>query len=557
MEYHFEKRLCSMQLEKPDSLKYSRRSFLLHSGVVLWPLSTCFGAASAEDSFRADDSSGGFLNVRRCGAKGDGQTNDTEAIQSAIERTGSVGGTIVFPPGRYRAGTLRLRNNLTIHLTAGATLLASPDDADFEPYEELLYSTYADRETSDFGFALLRGRDLENISIVGPGRIDGNRSKRGGPKPIALKNCHRVLIRDLTLVNSPNYNISLLGCDDVDILGVRILNGYCDGIDPDCCQRVRISNCLVECWDDAIVPKASYALGHRRSTENVTVTNCVLSTACNAFKLGTESSGDFKNIVVSNCTVYGQPEKWKRNPISGVSLEMVDGGTLERVAISNIAMTGARVPLYVRLANRGRSQTKPTPHNLQRILISDIVATGAALTSSITGIPGYPVRGISLKNIRLTAHGGGHAELASRTVPELEKEYPDGDKFGELPAYGLYCRHVENLVLDDVHLDLETPDARPAFVLEDVSGADLRLITAAPPQGGSPVWAMQAVQECYLQGSRALPGTRAYLKLGGSQSARVHLAGNDLSAALKPYVVAADVPATCFRHEGNLLPQRY
>src|SRR5262249_21920256 len=108
----------------------------------------------------------------------------------------------------------------------------------------------------------------------------------------------------------------------VNIEGVTILNGYCDGIDPDCCHHVRIANCFVEAWDDAIVPKASFALGYRRSTENLTVTNCVLTTACNCFKLGTESSGDFKNITVSNCAMYSSPQLWKRKPSSGVSLEM-------------------------------------------------------------------------------------------------------------------------------------------------------------------------------------------------------------------------------------------
>src|SRR5206468_10858933 len=162
-----------------------------------------------------------------------------------------------------------------------------------------------------------------------------------------------------------------LGCDHVDICSVTILNGYCDGIDPDSCRFVRIANCFVESWDDAIVPKASFALGLRRSTEHVTVTNCVLTSACSCFKLGTESCGDFKNITVSNCVMFGQADLWKRNPQSGISLEMVDGARIERVTVSNIAMADIASPIFVRLGNRGRAQETPLAGSLQGISISD------------------------------------------------------------------------------------------------------------------------------------------------------------------------------------------
>ena len=171
---------------------------------------------------------------------------------------------------------------------------------------------------------------------------------------------------------------------------MTILNGYADGIDPDCCHHVRIANCYVEAWDDAIVPKASFALGYRRSTENVTVTNCVLTTGCNCFKLGTESSGDFKNITVSNCAMFARPDLWKKKPTSGVALEMVDGASVERIAVSNIVMADMESPIFIRLGNRGRAQAVHKPEHLEDISITDIVATGAERASSITGIPGYP-----------------------------------------------------------------------------------------------------------------------------------------------------------------------
>src|SRR5205085_413958 len=222
------------------------------------------------------------FNVLRFGAKGSGLVNDTAAVQRAIDAAGRDGGCVYFPPGRYLCGTLRLRSHVLLQLESGATLLAAPHRSDFDVYEKLGYPSFSDLETTDFNYALIQGRELEHVGIFGPGRIDMARTSRGGPKPIALKLCRNILIRDLTIENSPNYNISLLGCDWVDITGVTIRNGYCDGIDPDCCRHVRIANCFVESWDDAIVPKASPSLGYLRRTDYVTVTNCVLTTGCNA-----------------------------------------------------------------------------------------------------------------------------------------------------------------------------------------------------------------------------------------------------------------------------------
>src|SRR5439155_13921416 len=227
---------------------------------------------------------------------------------------------------------------ITRLLAAGATMIASKDDQDFDRYEEPGYASHADRETTDMSFDLLQGRGVRQVSILGPGRIDGNRSKRGGPKPIALKQCRNIQIHDLTVDNAPNYNISLLGCDGVDIVGVTIRNGYSDGIDPDCCRNVRIAGCRIESRDDAIVAKTSLALGVRRSTENVIVTDCALVNVRNGLKLGTESSGDFKNIVFRNCTISARGEGWKPyprdwmpRPSAGVSIQNVDGGRLEQV----------------------------------------------------------------------------------------------------------------------------------------------------------------------------------------------------------------------------------
>jgi hypothetical protein len=526
----------------------SRRAFLWQAIGLAVPM-----VLSARSSSGAAKGSTEF-NVRAHGAMGDGRANDSRAIQGAIDAAGQSGGTVYFPPGEYLSGSLHLRSRLTLRLDAGATLIASPDDADFDPIEQLGYKSFSDPETSDFRFALLQGLDLAQVSILGPGKIDGNRTRRGGPKPIALKRCRAVAIRDVTIVNAPNYNISLLGCDVVDIRGVTILNGYSDGIDPDCCQNVRISNCRIESADDAIVLKSSFALGVRRATLNVTVTKCHLTTIHNALKLGTESTGDFKNVVFSDCTVIGRTHPWEGDLSSGVAIETVDGGRIDRVSVSDIRMTNVRSPIFVRLGQRGRGQDVPAGGALRNIVISNVMAVGAMTASSITGIPGYPVSEISLRNIRITVKGGGGAELVSRTVPELEKTYPDAYMFKDLPAYGLYCRHVLGLTLDEIELSVDRPDARSAVVLDDVGRARVRALRAMPPGEGEALLWLRSVRDCVVRALRPRAGTKAVVRLSGADTTGVHLEGNDFSQVEKVVVADVEVAASALRMGGNVMP---
>jgi polygalacturonase len=526
----------------------SRRAFLrrvagLATPVLLFPRALRAAEARAE------------LDVRKHGATGDGRTIDTRAIQAAIDAAGRVGGTVFFPPGGYLSGTLRLRGRITLRLDAGATLIASKDDGDFDPVERLGYDSFSDPETADFRFALLQGRDLTQLGIIGPGRIDGNRTSREGPKPIALKQCRNIRIRDLVIANAGNYNISLLGCDDVDVRGVIIRNGYSDGIDPDCCQNVRISGCDIESRDDAIVLKTSFALGVRRATQNVTVTGCHITTIHNALKLGTESTGHFKDIVFRNCTIAGQSHAWKGDLSCGISLGTVDGGNLERVSVSDIQMTDVRAPIFVRLGKRGRGQDVPMPGTLKNVSISNVGAVGAMTASSITGIPGHPISEIRLSNVRVTARGGAKAEVAAQLVPEYEKKYPDAFMYTDLPAYGLYCRHVRGLTLDGIELSVDRPDARPAVVLDDVRHARVRRLQAMPPAEGQPLVWLRSVQDCQLSGLRARPGTKAAVRLTGADTARVSLVGNDFSQVEKVAMIDASVRATALRIEGNVMPK--
>lgn len=537
-------------------MKITRKDFIAKSAAVVVP---ALAAVSGAGAFAAKRPRGGeyafpIFNVIHFGAKGDGMTKDTQAIQSAIDAAAEKGGTVFFPGGKYLSGTVRLKSFVTLFLDAGAVLLGSPDDGDYDAYEKLSYNSCSDKETTYFNFALIQGEDAHNFAIAGRGIIDGNRRKRGGPKPIALKRCQQILIHDITLRNAPNYNISMLGCDYVDIDGVTIFNGYADGIDPDCCRYVRIANCYIESWDDAIVPKASPSLGEIRPTEHLTVTNCVLTTGSNALKFGTESSGDFKNIAFSNCTVFARRNKWRgRGPATGVSLESVDGSHIDGVVVSNITMVGVRAPIFIRLGNRGRCQSTPTPGSLQNVSIANIVATGSTVTSSITGIPGHYVRNVTLQNIRISAAGGGEA-MSPQEVPEVIHKYPEENMFGKLPAYGLYCRHVRGLRLEGLNLQLENADGRPALITDDVGELDLLSLRAEPGSGDKPVVELRDANVALVQGARALPRTKKFLLVSGANTQKVHLMGNDLSEAQIPFITDSDVKKEALRELENLMP---
>jgi polygalacturonase len=474
---------------------------------------------------------GAAYNVKTFGAPGDGKLLATAGINKAIDAANAAGGgTVYFPPGTYLSGSIHLKSNVTLYLEQGAVLQASENPEVYDPIEDSQkqWAQFQDFGHTYFHNSLIWGEQLHDIAILGPGLIYGKgltrqADQRVGNKAIALKLCRNVIIRDISILMAGHFAILATGVDNLTIDNIKIDTNR-DGIDVDSCRHVRISNVSVNSpWDDAIVIKGSHALGFARATEDMTITNCEVSGFENGtfldgtykrsgppperngptgrIKIGTESEGSFKNIAISNCVFdYAR----------GLALETVDGAELEDVSISNITMRDiANAPIYVRLGRRMRAPQGTPVGSMRRVNISDIVVYSAdpRYASMILGIPGHNIEDLKLSNIRIYYTGGGTREQAAIHPPEEETEYPEPYRHGIMPAYGFFIRHVKGIEMTNVEVSFLKEDLRPAFVLEDVSGAEFNLVKAkhAP---GVPSFRLTDVEDFSLFHSGELSDTR-------------------------------------------------
>jgi len=308
-----------------------------------------------------------------------------------------------------------------------------------------------------------------------------------GNKAIALRGCRRILISGLTILHAGHFAILATACDNLTIDNLLIDTNR-DGIDIDACANVRISRCSVNSpWDDGICIKASYGAGVLRPVENVTVSDCYVSGfeegtlhdgtrgrrirhrggPIGRIKLGTEGSGGFRNIAISNCIFEF---------CRGLAIEQVDGSPMEDVVVSNITMREVmNAPIFIRLGARLRRPGEQGPATLRRVSIANLSASEVAPEHGIfiAGLPGHKVEDVRLSGIKVSYRGGGTAEEARREVPELPAGYPEPMLFGTLPSWALFARHVSGLHISGLESSLCGQDERPAFHLEDVSGASL------------------------------------------------------------------------------------
>jgi polygalacturonase len=526
----------------------SRRQFLRSASAACLTLPALLcdrPSYAAADRVRRGNRAAGvpdsWLDVRKAGAVGDGKAIDSYAINKAINDIAARGGGVVhFPAGTYACYTIRLKSQVALHLDPGATILAAS-----VPSEGLTTGGYDAAEPQgpwepfqDYGHnhwcnSLIWGDGLHDIAIFGRGLIWGKGLSRGshpdeklhlpaselpgvGNKAIALKNCHNVLLRDFSMLQGGWFALLATGVDNLTIDNVLVDTNR-DGFDIDCCRNVHITNCTVNSpWDDGICPKSSFALGYARASENITISDCYLTGSyelgsvldgswkllpievamrgTGRIKCGTESNGGFKNITISNCVF---------DKCRGIALETVDGANCEDITITGITMRDTRqCPLFMRIGRRMRGPPGAPVGTLKRVLVSNITSFSSwPLPCIIAGLADHPVEDIKISDVLLHQPGGGSAELARRQAPEEEGAYPEPTMFGELPATGFFIRHARNVELTNVEIQTASVDARPAFWLQDVVGADFFRVRV--PSG--PAYTLDQVAKFRSFGSQGMP----------------------------------------------------
>ena len=433
-------------------------------------------------------------NVRDFGATGDGKTIDTKAFNDAVLAASSLGGgTIYVPTGKYLCYSIKLASNITLYLENGATIIAAfPSESEgydvAEPNENNLFQDFGH---SHWHNSLLWAENQHDITICGDGLIFGqgltreeSRLQGVGNKAIALRDCYNVKLRDFKMLHCGHFAVLATGVDNLNIENLLVDTNR-DGFDIDCCRNVLISNCIVNSpWDDAIVLKSSYALGKFRDCENITVTGCHVSGFdlgsvfdatfqtdepqapdhghnCGRIKIGTESSGGFSNVLISNCSF---------SHCRGLALETVDGGVMENVVVTNLVMRDiVNAPIFLRLGSRQRSPEGTLIGAMRRILISNILVDSADSEYSciLSGILGHCIEDVVIENVSINFLGGYSADDGKIVPPENEKTYPEPWMFGRIPAKGFFIRHTDGLIIHNIRLCYQINDERPTFVIVD------------------------------------------------------------------------------------------
>lgn len=444
------------------------------------------------------------FNICEYGAVGDGVTIDSDAIDKAIEAAAEAGGGVVrVPEGIYACHTIHLANNVDLLIEEGAVIKAASHTigAGYDAPEENPFNAYQDFGHSHWCNSLIYGIGLENITISGGGIIDGELLSDGftfvkkstsidcdftledgaANKAIALKECRNVTLKDITISRGGHFALLATGVDGLVIEGLTVDTNR-DGLDIDCCKDVMIRNCTINsCFDDAVVLKTSYALGRYKPCENITISNCKISGYLvgslldgtkrefgenrkswhsGRIKLGTESSGDYRNIKVNNCSL---------EYCGGLHVESTDGALIENISFSDITIDRCTdSPIFVMIGSRLRSPEGKQVGTIRGVEFKNITSKDARADYGVivTGYRNNKVYDITFDNVTLHSVGGMSCDN-DKVVLEIEKQYPDPKTFGKMPSSGLYLRHVDGAILRDLNFSFTNPDSRPVIIKED------------------------------------------------------------------------------------------
>jgi hypothetical protein len=526
------------------SNKSPRRDFMKHfaaGAIMTLPTATLAHAATAVGAPKLkEEHAGPFFNIIEFGAVSDGKTPCTPAIQKAVDACAQAGGgKVIIPAGRFLTSAIFLKSHVHLELMSGSTLLFI-NDFDKVPtirgnWEGIPRTVYA---------SLITGEDLENVSITGRGTLDGQgeawwkaaralrelRRKLGleereienppgsplkwsRPCMINLYRCKNVLISGVTLVNSPSWNIHPVACENVNIDGVTITapedSPNTDGIDPDSCKNMRISNCYISVGDDCIIIKSGYKFknpGPKIPSENITVTNCVFGAGHGGVGIGSETAGGVKNVTISNCVCDGTDRGLRFKTARS------RGNVVENVRATNMVMRNVGEAVTVTMFYVGGdthaaepvSEETPTFRNFH---FSDIIATGVKRAALIEGLPEMPIQGLSLSNVVV-----------------------------EGAASGITCTNVSGMTFDNLLVNAEKG---PALAVDGVRNLEIYRFTTRKPKANQPVIRLENIQDAVLQSCTAAEGTETFLEIKGTTNRDVTLINNRLTRARQEVVFAA------------------
>ncbi|RKR14356.1 pectate lyase-like protein [Maribacter vaceletii] len=446
-------------------------------------------------------------NINEFGAKADGKTVNTEAIQKAIDACSEEGGGIVtIEGGTYISGTILLKDNVNLHVSENAILLASVNPNDFYSIDPFIDATGQYR-----GQCFIGAADVENISITGKGTIDGqgkmftpNNAKKtlkklglkekkedvtsliakdnqyvsknirysNRPFLVRLVRVTNSKLKDITLRQPAAWTLHFFQCNTFEVDGIKIFskaNKNNDGIDIDSSTDGIIKNSLINSDDDAICFKSTSLL----PSKDIVVKDCRISSGWGAIKFGTESQGNFENITVKDCHIFDTRG-------GGIKILSADGANASNILIDNIDMVNVEMPIFIRLCERRltyRGAEQQPVGSINNVKISNINAVSRKIEDLrmfptvgfyFSGTPNHKLGTITLENIDITLPGGGTEEHAKVIVPENEKEYPEFTKLGITPAYGMYARHISNLITKNISFKTTSDDARKEVITINV-----------------------------------------------------------------------------------------
>ncbi len=479
--------------------------------------------------------SGKSYDITRYGAKGDEKTVNTKFIQKAIDDCSkNGGGIVVIPKGKFFTGTVLLKDNVTLSMEEGASLLGSTDINDYQ-----LVDPFRTGNGAPMGYCFIGAVNAKNVGITGKGTIDGRgndllalagKSKR--PFLVRFVKSTGITLEGIHLTGSAAWTCHFFACKNVGISKVSIYSrglGNNDGFDIDCTQDVRIADCDINTGDDGLCFKTTWS---RMACRNIEVTGLKITSNHGGIKFGTESMAPFENIKISDCYIYDTNN-------GGIKMNTVDGAQIRNVQISDITMDNVRTPILLRLGSRlnvfrKESDTKQTTGCIENVTIRNVKAKAAKVAQIkppsgilITGVPGFAIQNLTLENIEISLAGGGTIEHSRVIVPEAENEYPEVRTFGPtIPAYGLWARHVDGLTLKNITLKLDSADMRPAFIVDDGKKVTIENSQMTVSDGAPAIIRLENVSGAIVRGNTANGNAKAFVRLEGPETQGIKITEN-------------------------------